>query len=99
MSSTSSPDGSTVEASFRGIASTADRCCFLPEAIAFPRRSEMFQRGLTQWTTRLFVLAMFVVFSGAGNPCHAEIRTDFLMDSDPEMNIPDPVKHFSPALK
>lgn len=54
---------------------------------------------LSQWTTRVLVLGMLVVSSETGSRCHAEIRRDFQMDSDPALEIPDPVKHFSPALK
>ena len=54
---------------------------------------------LTQWTSRLLLLGMFVASIEMESRCHAEIRPDFLMDSDPTLNIPDPVQHFSPALK
>lgn len=99
MNIPSSPDGSTVEASFRETASIAQRCYLWPERVGTQSLCDTFQYEISKLITRLLVLGMFVVFTGTTNRCQAEIRPDFLMDSDPEMNIPDPVKHFSPALK
>ena len=54
---------------------------------------------LSQWTRQLLVIGLFVTCSGFAIPVFGEIRTDFLMDSDPELNLPEPVNNFSPALK
>ena len=54
---------------------------------------------LSQWTRRLLVIGMFAICCGITNPSNAEIRPDFLMDSDPKLNIPDPIMDFSPQLK
>ncbi len=54
---------------------------------------------LRQWTRRLLAIGLFAICCGSTTPGYAELRTDFLMDSDPKLNIPDPVMHFSPELK
>ena len=54
---------------------------------------------LSQWTQQLFAIGLFAICCGFATPSNAEIRPDFLMDSDPKLNIPDPVMHFSPELK
>ena len=54
---------------------------------------------LSQWRGQLLAIGLFVICYGTATPSNAEIRTEFLMDFEPKLNIPDPVKHFSPALK
>ena len=54
---------------------------------------------LSQWTRQLLGIGIFAFCCGIATPSNAEIRPDFLMDSDPKLNIPDPEKQFSPALK
>ena len=54
---------------------------------------------LSQWTRQLLAIGMFSICCGITTPSDAEIRPDFLMDSNPKLNVPDPVKYFSPELK
>lgn len=54
---------------------------------------------LTLRMTNFASLGLFVMNCTITPLCYAEIRPDFLLDSDPALNFPDPVKHFSPALK
>lgn len=54
---------------------------------------------LSQWNRWIFAFAWGIVASAIVSPCAAEIRPDFLRDSNPELKVPEPVKQFSPALK
>ena len=62
-------------------------------------RQETDSMWLIQWMRPLIVVGLIVAAFTTTAPCQAEIRPDFLMDSDPVLNLPDPVKHFSPELK
>jgi HEAT repeat protein len=48
---------------------------------------------------QFFALGVVATLAAIGSPSYAEIRTEFVMDSSPELNVPQPVQNFSPALK